>query len=181
MPRKIFSSVLISVIAFIVLAVLFIMFLSLADDGAPAGSILAFDKSLLIRLGIQWINIAILTAVLIFILYQPVRKFMSDRADRIRNDIVSARQSNEDAQKLKAEYEAKLANIGRERDDILNKAHRAAVAEHDKILSVAQEEAKHLISNAHDEIKLERDSTNDEIRRQIIEISTLMAARFIET
>ena len=155
-------------------------FLSLADDGVPPGSILSFDKGMLIRLGIQWINIAILTFFLIRILYKPVKKFMEDRAERIRGDIDSARKNNEETQKIKAEYEHKLAEIGKERDEILNKAHRAAVAEHDRVLSAAQEEAKHLISVAHDEIKMERENAADDIRKQIIEISTLMAARFIE-
>ena len=63
----------------------------------PPGRILGFDKTLLISLGIQWINIALLTAVLIFILYKPVKKFMADRSERIRGDIASARQNSEDA------------------------------------------------------------------------------------
>ena len=154
-------------------------FLSLADE-TPPGTILAFDTSLLVRLCIQWLNVGLLTAVLVFVLYKPVKKFMAARTERIKNDIDSARQNNEDSLKLKAEYEKKLEEISKEREEILDKAHRDAVREHDKMIFEAQEAAKHLLTRAEEDIKIERENASGEVRRQIIEISMLMASRFVQ-
>ena len=146
----------------------------------PAGGILEFNTAFLIRIAIQWLNIIILTGVLIYVLYKPVKKFMTDRAGRITRDIDSARRSNEKAREDRAHYERLIANIEEEREVILSEAHRIAVERSDQILLAAREEARHLIARAEDEIRKERENTADEIKRQIIDLSTLMASRFIE-
>jgi len=171
----------ITIATFFVLMVIVIIFSSLTDgDIVDVGSILQFDKALLVKLVIQWFNILLLTFVLIRVLYNPVKKFMTDRADRIKNDIDSARRNNQEAQEHKADYEKRIANIEKEREEILSKAHRVAVEEHDRIVFEAQEQAKHLLTMADEEIKIQRENAADEVRRQIIEVSTLMAARFVE-
>ena len=162
-----------------ILSVINTAFLSAAEE-IPPGTILGFDRALLVRLGVQWLNVAILTAVMIYILYNPVKKFMAERTARIKGDIDSARQNNEDSRELRAKYEGLLTNIGKEREEILDKARREANNEHDRIVFAAQEEAKHIKSRAEDEIRIERENAADEIRTQIVEISTLMASRFIE-
>jgi len=171
----------ITVATFFVLMVIVIVFSSLTDgDIADAGSILQFDKALLVKLVIQWFNILLLTFVLIRVLYNPVMKFMAERTERIKNDIESARLGSQEAQERKAEYEKLIAGIEKEKEEILNKAHRDAVEEHDRLVFDAQEQAKHLLAMADEEIKIQRENASDEIRRQIIEISSMMAARFVE-
>jgi F-type H+-transporting ATPase subunit b len=44
----------------------------------------------------------------------------------------------------------------------------------------AREEAKHLISKARAEIEADRENASEEVKRQIIELSTFMAGRFVE-
>jgi len=171
----------ITVATFFVLMLIVIIFSSLTDgDIVDVGSILQFDKALLVKIVIQWFNILVLTYVLIRVLYNPVNKFMADRAERIKNEIDSARRNNQDAQARKAEYEMHIANIEKEKEEILSKAHRTAVEEHDQIVFEAQEQAKHLLMMADEEIKIQRENAADEVRRQIIEVSTMMAARFVE-
>jgi F-type H+-transporting ATPase subunit b len=146
----------------------------------PAGNILEFNAAFLIRSAIQWVNVILLAAVLIKLLYKPVKGYMAGRADRIARDIESARKNNERAREDRARYEQLIANIEEEREEILNEAHRIAVERSDQILLAAREEATHLMAKAEDEIRTERENTADEIKRQIIELSTLMASRFIE-
>ena len=146
----------------------------------PTGSILEFNKAFLIRSAIQWLNIILLTALLVYLLYKPVKDFMVRRAARIARDIESARRNHEKAKEDKAHYERLIANIEEEREEILNQAHRIAVERSDQILLSAREEAKHLLAKAEDEIRTERENEAEEIKRQIIELSTLMASRFVE-
>ncbi|MDR0469020.1 MAG: F0F1 ATP synthase subunit B [Peptococcaceae bacterium] len=146
----------------------------------PSGSIIEFNTAFLIRSGIQWFNILLLTALLIWLLYKPVRKYMDGRAARIAQDIESARNNSEKAREDMAHYEQLIAHIEEEREEILNQAHRAAVERSDQILLTAREEARHLLAKAEDEIRIERENVSDEIKRQIIELSALMASRFVE-
>jgi len=171
----------ITVATFFALMLIVIVFSSLTDgDIEDAGSILQFDKALLVKLVIQWFNILLLTFVLIRVLYNPVMKFMAERTERIKNDIESARLGSREAQERKADYDKLIADIEKEKEEILNKAHRDAVEEHDRLVFDAQEQAKHLLAMADDEIRIHRENESDEIRRQIIEISSMIAARFIE-
>ena len=146
----------------------------------PPGSILEFNKAFLLRSAIQWLNIILLTVLLVFLLYKPVKGFMAARASRIARDIESARKNYEKAKEDKAHYDRLIANIEEEREEILGQAHRIAVERSDQILLAAREEAKHLLVKAEDEIRIERENQTEDIKRQIIELSTLMASRFVE-
>ena len=119
-------------------------------------------------------------ALLVYLLRKPVKSFMANRVDRIRDDIDSARINKEQAIENKAEYERMIENIEEEREKILSEAHRAAAKRSGQILLDAQEEAKYLLIKAKDEIKIERENAADEIKMQIIEISALVASRFVE-
>ena len=164
----------------ILLNTVFLAQATLEAGSMPPGTLVQFDADLLIRIAIQAVNILILTAVLILVLYKPVRKFMHDRAGRIKNDIESARRSNQEAEELRARYQELISNIEKEREEILNQAHRVAVEKSDQILFAAHEEAKYLLTKAESEIKVERENAADDIKMQIIELSTFIASRFVE-
>lgn len=151
-----------------------------ASRGMPEGSILHFDKSLLIKIGIQWFNIALLTAALIFILYKPVKKFMAARTERINGEIEAARKEREEAMELKEKYEQKIAQIEKEREEILHQAHKKAMEKSDQMMFDARREADVMYDRALAELELERKNITDEMKKQMIEISVLMASRFVE-
>ena len=151
-----------------------------AGESLPPGGILNFDTQTLVAGGIQWLNIIVLAVIMYFVLYKPVKKFLGDRAERVSDDIDSARLNKEQALGIKADYQKMMDNIDKERDEILSEAYRTAVKRSDQILFDAQEEAKYLIIKAKDEIKIERENAADEIKMQIIEISNLIASRFVE-
>jgi len=153
-------------------------FLSVGED--LGGSVLSLDWELLIRAGMQWFNVALLAVIMTKLLYKPVKNFLADRAERIKNDIDSARANNAQASEIKANYQKMIDNIEKEKEEILIKARQDANKEHERIVLEAQKEAKHLIVKANDEIKVERENAAREIKTQIIEISTLIASRFIE-
>jgi F-type H+-transporting ATPase subunit b len=147
---------------------------------ATGGSLLHFDKRFLIETGIQVFNIIVLTIALICILYAPVRQFLRNRTERIQNDIVAAKSEYQTAQDLKEEYHNKLAEIDKEREEILNKARKKAIERSDQILTAAKKEADTIYHNAMAEIAAERINSEADTKRQLIELSTLIAERFIE-
>ncbi|WRS26576.1 ATP synthase F0 subunit B [Oscillospiraceae bacterium MB08-C2-2] len=150
-----------------------------AAQELPPGTILHLDKKLLIELGIQWVNVLFLTGLLIFILYKPVRKFMSERTARIKTEIEDARHDREEAMQLKEQYGEMIANIEREREEILRLAHKKAMEKSDQLLFEARREADAAYDRTMDELERQRKSMEDEMKKQMIEISMLVASRFV--
>ena len=151
----------------------------LAASNLPPGNILSFDKTLLINMGIQAINIAILTAILAFFLYKPVVKFMNTRAERIRGEIETARGERSEALELKEKYEKLIAGIENEREDVLHQAFKKAMEKSDQMIFDARREAELVFERALQELEAEKKKQADEMKREMIEIAVLMAGKIV--
>ena len=92
-------------------------------------------QTFLFNLDAQLLFNTILLAIAIFFLFlimsnflfNPARKLLQDRQDRINNDIESAKEDKEAAEALKAEYESKLKNADKEVEAILSEARQKAL------------------------------------------------------
>lgn len=147
---------------------------------SAGGSILSFDKTFIVQLLIIWVNLIVLTVVLRFILYKPVMQYMTERTMRIKGEIDAARGEREEAMALKEQYEALIADIEIEREEILREAHKKAVTKSDQMLFDARHEAEITYHRALADLEAERKNIHDEMKRQMIDISTAIAAQFIE-
>jgi len=152
----------------------------LAAAELPAGTIIAFDKGLLINLGIQLLNISVLTFILAYFLYKPVVKFMNSRAERIKGEIDSVRQDRDEALELKEKYETAINGIETEREEVLHLAYKKAMEKSDQMLFDARRESELVFERALQELEAEKKSRSEEMRRQIIELSVMLAGRIIE-
>ncbi len=143
------------------------------------GFILSLDAAFLKDVAFQLLNTLILCGVLSYLLYKPVTKFMSARRERIAGQISSAEEQLSDANKLKAQYEDKLKAIEKEKQEILDLARSRAVQREQEIIAEAKKEAETLKNRAMVDIQREQEKAKDEIKKQIIEVSSLMASRFV--
>jgi F-type H+-transporting ATPase subunit b len=148
--------------------------------GMPDGTILSLDKSLIFYILIQLLNAVILIIALIFILYKPVRNFLAARKQRVVDEIEDARRIREEAEQLKAAYEKMLEGVEAERDEILLRTNQIAVDKSDQLLFEARHEAEIIHNRVKTDIETEYKNMQDDIKRQIIEISHLMASRFVQ-
>lgn len=142
--------------------------------------ILTLDKQLLYQLLFQLINVFILCLILSRVLYKPVLNFLNKRGERIKNEIELAAAKMEEADKLKLEYEMKLKNTEKEKTEILEEALKLAKISKQDIIAEAKEEAEAIRQRAMLDIQREEERAKDEIRKQIIEVSTLIASKLIE-
>ncbi|MCR4695453.1 MAG: F0F1 ATP synthase subunit B [Pseudobutyrivibrio sp.] len=141
----------------------------------------------LFDLDFQLLNDAALLAVAVFflflimsnLLFNPVRKLLDNRKQGIANDIASAKEDKEAANELKQQYEAKLKNIDKERDEILSEARQKALKNETKIISEAKEEAARIIARANEEAELEKRKAADEMKQEIINIAAVMAKKVV--
>jgi F-type H+-transporting ATPase subunit b len=146
----------------------------------PKGGILSFDSALLVHIGIQWFNIVLLTAVLVRILYKPAKKFMDDRAAGIRNHMASALRANDEARDLKAEYEKKLTDIGREREEILSRVEQQATRKSEQLVKETQEKADAMIRQAKETAALELKKGRERLKLEIVELASMIAGKFVQ-
>ena len=78
------------------------------------GRIFGLDIQLGFDVIMQGIAVFIMFALLSYILFEPVRKILEDRKNRIANEIDQAAADQAEAAKLKAEYDHKLKNVEKE-------------------------------------------------------------------
>lgn len=144
------------------------------------GYVITLDQQFLIQIGIQLLNTIIMCAGLSYLLYKPVTKYLNARKERIAGQIDSAEKRLSDAEKLKEQYESKLKEIDKERNEILEESRIRAAQREQQIISEAKKEADSIRQRAMLDIEREQEKAKDDIKHQIIEISSLMASHFIE-
>lgn len=142
----------------------------------------------LFNLDPQLLHDAVLLAIAVFVmftflsylLFNPVRDMLKKRQDRVKNDIDSAEKANQDAQKLKNDYEDKLRNIHKEEDAILSDARKRALENEAKILDQARAEAANIIARANHQIELEKKKAEDDIKKEIISVASMIAEKVVK-
>ena len=141
----------------------------------------------LFDLDFQLLNDAVLLAVAVFflflimsnMLFNPARKLLQNRKDGIARDIADAKKDKEEAEKLKAEYEAKLKDIQKERDEILAEARQKALKNETKIINDAKADAAAIIARANEEAELEKRKVADDVKQEMITVAALMAQKVV--
>ena len=114
-----------------------------------------------------------------YLLFNPARKLLKDRQERIANDIDSAKEDKESAEALKAEYEAKLKEVDKEAEVILADARQKAMKNQTKIIDEAKEEASRIIAHAKQEAELEKKHAMDDMKQEMITIAAMMAQKVV--
>lgn len=143
------------------------------------GRIFGLDIQLLSGMVFQIAAILLLSVALTYILYEPVRKVLNDRKQRISGEVAEARQSRIWANEYKAEYETKLENMEKEAGLILSEARKKALAKEREIVAGAKEEAARIIAHGKKEAELEMRKAQNEIKLEIIEAASLMAGKLV--
>ena len=148
---------------------------------------LAQEYTFLFNLDAQLLFDTILLAVAVFflfllksyLLFNPARKLLENRKDRIASDLSDASKDKESAAALKAEYESKLKDIDKEAEVILSEARQKALKNESRIIDEAKEEASRIIRRAQEEAELEKRHAMDDMKQEMIQIASLMAEKVV--
>ena len=153
--------------------------LSVADE-LPPPAIFRLDAQTLIDIGVNFFNIAVLAALLGFILYKPIRKALQNRTDRIQGELEHAAKEMADATELKLLYEEKLQEIDREREEILAQARKTATDAGRRIIDEAKQDADSIKERANASVDAEWQRAQNEMRTAIIDVSAMMSEKFVK-
>lgn len=137
------------------------------------------DWQLLADSCLMIIAIFVLFLVMSYFLFEPARKMLNGRKEKIRNELETARQDMENAQKLREEYETKLKEIDREAEGILSEARKKALGNENQIIAQAKEEAARIVDRSRVEAELEKQKMSDDVKKEIISVASLMAGKVV--
>lgn len=151
----------------------------LLTSGGGYDRMFGLDWQLLADAVLTLIAVFVLFLVMSYFLFNPARKLLSDRKEKIRNELEAARADMEQAQRLKADYEDRLKNIEKEAEDILNQARRKALANEAQIVADARTEAGRILERARMEADLEKRKMADDVKREMVELASLMAGKVV--
>ncbi len=117
--------------------------------------------------------------IMSYFLFNPARKMLNSRKEKIRTELETARQDMDEAGRLKEEYESRLKEIDKEAEGILSEARRKALNNESQIIAQAKEEAAHILERAKAEAELEKQKVSDEVKREIIAVAAIMAGKVV--
>ena len=137
------------------------------------------DAQLLFDTIVMALSMLLLVTVLSFLLFNPIRDLLEKRKQRIVDDREAAKRAKEEALAFKEEYDGKLRAVESEVQEILSNARKKALANESKIIAEAKEEAARIIARAHAEVELEKKQALDDMKQEMIDISTMMAEKIV--
>lgn len=137
------------------------------------------DFQLLHDAVLMLIAVFALFIILSYVLFNPARAMLQKRKDKIKEELNNAANDQKEASDLKSEYAAKLKNIEMEAQKILNDARKRALANENKIVAEAKENASKIIERADVEAELEKRKAKDEVKREMVSIASLMAGKVV--
>ncbi len=121
---------------------------------------LEFNATLLAQI----VDFIILLVFLRLVAYKPLVKVLSDRSDHITNNIAAAEQERQEAEQLKAGYEAEMRRAREQTQEIIQKATKAGEDQALGIIENAKNEAGRLKDAALAEIEREKQKAVAELR-----------------
>ncbi|HIT65010.1 MAG TPA: F0F1 ATP synthase subunit B [Candidatus Ventrimonas merdavium] len=141
--------------------------------------LIGFDPQFLHDAVLTGINIFILFFALSYLLFNPAREVLEKRRKKIAGELAQAEADQTSAAAMKAEYEAKLRDVNKEAENILETARRKAKAREEEMLEEARQEAARIIERANREIELEKKKAVDDMKQEVVSIAALMAEKVV--
>ena len=151
----------------------------LLTGGETYDRMFGLDWQLLADSVLTLIAVFVLFLLMSYFLFNPARKMLNDRKQKIKGELDEARISLEDANSLKAEYESKLKDVNKEAENILSDARRRALENENRIIAEAKEEAARIMERARTEAELEKQKLADDVKKEIISVASLMAGKVV--
>lgn len=128
----------------------------------------------------QILNFLVLVFVLAKFVYKPILGIMEERKNKIASDLETAEKAKNDAEAVKAEYAAKLADARQEAQAIIENARKTAQAAHDKIMADTKVEQEQYVTAQKEIIATEKKKAMDDVRAQVISLSMIAAGKIVE-
>lgn len=151
----------------------------LLTAGETYDRMFGIDWQLLADATLTIIAVFVLFAVMSYFLFNPARKMLQKRREKIQGELEDAKANMEEARSLKEEYEGRLRDVDKEAEGILSEARRKALMGENQIISQAKEEAERILERARTEAELEKRKMSDDVKKEMVSIASAMAGKVV--
>ena len=125
------------------------------------------------------VNVLVFFAIIRAFLWKPIMGVLEKRQQMIEDDLNAAKEQNEQAAKLKADYEQALSEAKSEAEEIIEKARKSSSAERDAAVAKTQEETAKMIAEAKASIEVERSKAMKSVQAEIAGIAMAAAQKVV--
>ena len=126
---------------------------------------------------LHWMNLAILTGGLYFLLFKPVKQFMEKREAYYRDLEGQAADKLAQAERLEAQARAKLEAADDEIHDERMRAQQAASDAAQEQLAQAEEQARRIVAKAQAEAEQSKERALRESQKEVRELAARAAKK----
>lgn len=124
------------------------------------------------------------TLILFFIVrkffWNKITDFLEKRKELMEAEFTSAKQANEDAKALQEKSNKEYQDLKAKSKGLIEKAKKRGEEERISIIGKAKEDANKIITQAEQEIELEKKKAEADIKEQAVNLATMMASKIIE-
>ena len=125
-------------------------------------------------------NLLLIYIILKKLLWKPVKKVMDQRQAMVDDQFAAAEAAEEEANRDKAEWAARLATAAAEADARIQAADETARRHGDRIVAGARDKAPGILRQAETEAALERQKAEAGIKQEIAAVGTQLAEKMLE-
>lgn len=113
-------------------------------------------------------------------LYKPLRKMLAAREQEVRDLYTHAETDRREAEAMKRDYTASIANAKQEAAEIVSSAQKRAEKRAEDIVEQANHEAAAAKQRAEESIEQERKKAMNQMKDEIADLSMLIASKVVE-
>jgi F-type H+-transporting ATPase subunit b len=125
------------------------------------------------------INFLAFFLILRLVFFKPVLKMLDGRRAEVEGNLARAQKELDEADKLRQEYQERLASSQGEAEEIRARASRIAEEARAQVLARADADAARLVERAQEGIRRERDQVLADLREKAADIVSSAAARVL--
>lgn len=125
-------------------------------------------------------NLLLLFLMVKKFLYKPVMKMLDARRNAIDKDYSDANEAKTQAMSDKIKYEERLREANSEADSVIKNAVGIASEREKEIIAEAKIKAEGIVRQAENEALLERKKAEDAVKKEIVEVSSLLTEKVLE-
>jgi F-type H+-transporting ATPase subunit b len=126
------------------------------------------------------VTFLVLLALLAKFAWRPLLEALETRQNAIRKSLDDAQQAKHELERLNAESTQILNRARLEADAIIVQSRADGERLREEIRAKARTEADHIVNNAERQIQLETSRALEQIRREAVELSVMIASKIIQ-
>ena len=138
---------------------------------------LGIDPKLLIA---QAVNFILLLIILQRIGYKPILKMLNDRTEKIEKSLKQAKKIEEELANTEETKVAEIKKAKYEAQEIIKQANELVAKKSQEMIEITKMKTQEIVASAKQEIKAEKESSVQEAKKEIAEISIQIAKKIIK-